>query len=119
MELTPAVLAQFPGGQFAVENPGQRLALTGEIRKIEMIQKGDLVLLQVWPTWLAMSKAFPPRAGSWEAIINVVYKANPLLYAATDDGDGRVKLHSEVTGETTILYPKGQVILDRSDVKGL
>jgi hypothetical protein len=119
VELTAAILARFHGGQFAVKNPGQRLALTGEIDRIEMVRKGDLILLQIRPAWLAMSKHFPPRPDSWEAMINIIYKANPLLYTASDDGAGRIKLHSEVTGETTILYPKGQVALNRSDVKGL
>ncbi len=119
MELTPVVLERFRGGQFAVTNPGQRMALTGEIRRIEMVRRGDLVVLQITPVWLAMSDRFPPTDGSWKAIINIVYKANPLLYTASDDGGGRVKLHSAVTGETTILYPKGQEVLNRSAVEGL
>lgn len=118
MELTPAVLARLHGGQFAVTNQRQRMALTGEIAEIQMVRRGDNVTLQIRPAWMAMAKTYPPRPGSWEAVINIIYKANPLLYTASDDGDGRVKLHSEVTGETTILYPKGQEVLRRSDVKG-
>lgn len=118
MELTPEVLERFRGGQFAVTNPGQRMAFTGEIEQVMFVRKGDLVLLTITPVWLAMSNRFPPTNNSWKETINIVYRVNPLLYTASDGGDGCIELHSAVTDETTILYPRGKEVLKRSDVKG-
>jgi hypothetical protein len=119
MELTAAMLRPFVDGQFEVQNRRRRYIICGEIEAISMQRHRGITMLVITPRWMAEGRGYPPRATSWRAIINILYRANPLLYTASDTGGGRIRLLSDFTGESTTLYPKGQSVLNRSDVEGL
>lgn len=118
MELTDAKLRPLVGGQFEVRDTNHRRVICGEIKSITLVKRGDRVTLNITPEWMAQGVGYPNPA-RWVAMINIIYKANPLLYTATDNGEGRVLLASEVTGELTTLFPKGQIVLNRNEVEGL
>jgi len=118
MEFTGETFRRFAGGQFEVRNPENHLVIRGKIKTAAMVMKGGVVTLNITPEWMARGTPYP-NPTKWTAMINIIYKANPLLYTATDIGGGRVQLHSEVTGETTVLHLPGQIILDPSRVDGL
>lgn len=118
MDFTSENFSRFNGGQFEVRNANLRLVFRGEIQTARMVKKGDLVTLNIVLEWMAQGVGYPNPTG-WQATVNIIYKANPLLYTASRISNGRILLESEVTGETTTLYPPGQIVLDRSQVQGL
>lgn len=118
MGFTDENFSRFNGGQFEVRNTHLRLVFRGGIETARMVKRGDLVTLNIVPEWMAQGVGYPTPTG-WRATVNIIYKANPLLYTASRIDNGRVQLQSEVTGETTVLYPPGQIVLDRSQVEGL
>lgn len=119
MELTPALLRSFVGGQFAVDDRPKRRIVQGEIEQITLgVYKGIPFVLIV-PEWMAQSDHYPAHATGWRALVPEPYIARLDRYTASGAGGGCIKLTSSSTGETTTLYPRGRGTLQRDDVGGL
>lgn len=119
MEITPALLRSFVGGQFSVDDTRRKRIVQGEIKEITLGLRQGVRYVKIVPEWMAQSDHYPARAVGWRALEPIEYIASLGHYRLSDGGNGRIKLTSLLLGEVTTLHPRGKGTLKRDDVGGL
>ena len=120
MQLTTALLSRFIGGQIEIQNASEGYLRRGEINNVELEENELIIYLE----WMAEAEGFPPVPTGWVNGTNLTYETNLRMYTVRnigpgDEGDDRIQLYSQITGETIIFYPQNGSRLDPSKVRGL
>ena len=109
---------RYVGGQMETQNPSEEYMYRGEIATIS-IENDEL---RVRFAWLAKGEGYPPLPQRWVNDTDpshLNYAASLEIYSASDIGDGRLALHSQIVDETVVLFPSDGSKLDPSKVVGL
>jgi hypothetical protein len=115
MKLTTEKLRPYVGGQLEVQNTGEGYMYRGEISSASVEDEDFVARL----AWMAKLEGFPVLTGRWINEKNLDYSINLGMCSVSDIGNNRLCIQCPITGELSVLFPKGGSRLDPSKVEGL